>query len=130
MRIYHIINVPRKAFTYGVPDAGTAIKVLKALAQYDLFLGDGEDKPWTTVGARRQKRAELARDSGVPQLMTKVFQAYDSYQLDHCPGGVPMVNSNVQGCEMLEDGEWTEFYDDDGCDIRELEMRDEEAEFV
>lgn len=121
LRIYHIINIPNTAFRYDVPDVPTAIKALKAIAQYDLFLGDGQDRPWSTVGGRRLKRAELAKASGDLPFMLKVFQAYDKYQLDRSPGGVPFVASNVQGLEMFEDGEWTEFYDEEGRDLRELE---------
>lgn len=118
LRIYHIINIPGEAFRFEVPDTATAIKALKAIAQYDLFLGDGTDKPWTTVGERQKKRAELA---GKDRLLSSMFRAYDAYQLQRCPGGVPLVYTNVQGCEMFEDGEWCEFYDENGDDIRALE---------
>lgn len=121
LRIWHIINVPGKPFHFDVPDTATAIKALKALADYDLFLGDGDDKPWTTVGARAKKRAQLA---GKDRLLSGMFRAYDAYQLQRCPGGVPLVFTNVQGCEMFEDGEWREFYDEDGNDIRDLEMNE------
>lgn len=117
LRIWHIINIPREAFRFEVPDTKTAIALLKALADYDLFLGDGEDKPWTSVIARYAKRTELAKGSKVARDM---FRAYDRYQLKHCQGGVPLVVSNAQGCEAFEDGEWTEFYDEEGNDVRAL----------
>jgi hypothetical protein len=118
LRIYHIINIPGEAFHFEVPDTATAIRTLKAIAQYDLFLGDGDDKPWTTVGGRQKKRAELA---GRDPMLHSMFAAYNAYQLRRCPGGVPLVFTNVQGCEVLEDGEWCEFEDEDGNNIRDLE---------
>ncbi len=120
LRIYHYINIDssKVPFHFEVPDVATAIRALSALALYDLFLGEGESyEALTTVGARREKRRKLA---GRDHLLSKMFREYDAYQLQQCPGGVPIVTSNVQGCETLEDGEWIEFYDEEGCDIREL----------
>lgn len=73
------------------------------------------------MGARAKKRVQLA---GEDQLLSRMFRAYDAYQLQRCPGGVPLVHTNVQGCEMFEDGEWCEFYDENGNDIRDLEMNE------
>ena len=116
-RIWHIINIPGEAFRFEVPNTATAIKALDAIAKYDLFLGDGTDKPMTTVGARRSKRTELA---GKDPFLAGMFRAYDAYQLGRCPGGVPLVSSNGQGCEVFEDDEWLDFYDDEGNDIDDL----------
>lgn len=120
LRIWHTINFPRDAFKFEVPDTATAIKALDALAQYDLFLGDGSDKPFTTVGARQMKRSELA---GKDNFLDTMLGAYNTYQLKQCIGGVPFVVDNAQGLEEFDvdgDGEWTEFYDEEGNDIAAL----------
>ncbi len=120
LRVWHIINFPREAFRFEVPDTKTAISFLDALAKYDLFLGDGTDKPWTTVGDRLKEREKLAKETGEDRLARRMFRLYEAYQLEHCPGGVPLVVTNVQGCEMFEDDEWCEFYDENGDDIGTL----------
>lgn len=111
LRIWHIINVPGEAFRFDVPDVAFAIKALRAIWSYDNFLGDGTDKPMTTVGARLEKRRKLA---GTDKDMKRLFKLYDEYQLTRCPGGVPLVSSNASGLEMLEDGEWLEWEDEEG----------------
>ncbi len=118
LRVWHIINFPREPFHFDVPNVDAAIRALKALARYDLFLGDGEDKPWTTVGGRAHKQQELA---GKDQDLQSMFRLYNLYQIKHSPGGVPFVGSNAQGLEVFEDDEWCEFYDEEGRDIQELE---------
>lgn len=125
LRIWHTINFPNSPFHFDVPNVSTAAKCLKAIADYDLFLGDGEDKPFTTVGARREKREELSKGDRFLSLM---FRAYDKYQLEKCPGGVPLVATNAQGLESFEDGEWGEFYNDDGDDIKAIIDEDVSSE--
>lgn len=122
LRIWHIINIPGEAFRFDVRNVDAAIKALDVIAKYDLFLGDGEEKPMTTVGERRQKRATLA---GKDVELMKILRAYDIYQLARCPGGVPLVYTNVQGLEVFEDGEWCEFYDDEGNDIEDIRRNGE-----
>lgn len=127
LRIWHGINVPRELFTFEVDSIPAAIAVLKAIALYDLFLGDGEDKPWTTVGGRENEMKRLTRASVFPHVVRLAFSEYAKYLDEHCPGGVPLVVSNAQGCEVFEDGEWCEYYNDDGYDIRELSDEADEA---
>lgn len=117
LRIWHTINVPRAAFRYEVPDVAHARMALKALAEYDLFLGDGEDKPWSTVGGRANMRRILADKSDESRFVLAMMQAYDRYQLEHSPSGVPFVVSNAQGCEVFEDGEWCEYHDENDNEI-------------
>lgn len=126
LRIWHVINVPRELFTFEVGSVPMAIAVLKAIALYDLFLGDGEDKPWTTVGGRENEIKRLTKESVFPHVVRRAFIKYAEYLDDHCPGGVPLVVCNAQGCEVFEDGEWCEYYNDDGYDVRELSDQVEE----
>jgi len=134
-RIWHTINIPREPFRYEVPDIRCAVVCLAALAKYDLFLGDGKDKPWTTVKARADKRAKLSRhkDRDVATRLRIMFRLYNLYQLEHCPGGVPIVVTNVQGCEErtaveglmgVLDGteEWVEWESEEGDDIGDIAL--------
>ncbi len=70
-----------------------------------------------------------------------MFSAYNKYQLERCPGGVPIVYTNVQGLEVFEAvveadlapeelenvvtvdgvrGMWVEFYNDEGDDVEAI----------
>jgi len=128
LRIWHVINPPRDLFKFEVANIAVAIVALHALAEYDLFVGDGEDKPWTTVGGRAKKRRELAMLDGTPSpILKRMLEEYDRYQLEHSPSGVPFVVANAQGLEQLEHDtgleDWCEFYDDEGDDIHALSDR-------
>lgn len=142
LRIWHIANPPRGAFRVDVSSVQEAAKILTALADYDLFLGDGSPNTWTTVGSRRNKRIYLAREvdgdteqpADVMRLLDRAtalrtLDKYDAYLLEHCRGGVPYVVMNAQGLESFEGCEWCEFYDDDGNDIDDLmrQAADEKA---
>ena len=118
LRVWHIVNVPGPPFHAPVADTNDALKVLQALAAFDRYLGDGEDKRWTTVEGRRQ---EIRRLSKKDELLRKTFERYVEYLLERCPGGVPLVASNAQGLEELSEGEWCEYYDEEGRDIRDIE---------
>lgn len=74
LRVWHIPQVPGKAFRANVGSIEQAICVLDVLADYDAF-----------------------------QLKHRIKPDY----------------SNAQGVETLEDGEWVEWYDDDGYCIDE-----------
>lgn len=99
--VWHIANVPGPAFRMSVPSPEVAMLVLDALANFDNFVGD--DKPWTTVGGRRAKMAELSKR--LPAEARADFGRYADYLLSRSPGGVPIVSSNVQGLETWEDGD-------------------------
>lgn len=80
LRVWHIPQVPMKAFHVDVETPEEAIKVLDILSDYDLFQFENRVKP------------------------------------DYC---------NVQGLEVWDEqeGEWCEWYSEDGMDIKEY--RDE-----
>lgn len=80
LRVWHIPQVPMKAFHVDVETPEEAIKVLDILAHYDLFQFENRVKP------------------------------------DYC---------NAQGLEVWDEqeGEWCEWYSEDGMDIKEY--RDE-----
>lgn len=85
LRVWHIPQVPMKAFHVDVETLEEAIKVLNILADYDLFQFENRVKP------------------------------------DYC---------NMQGLEEFDeqDGEWSEWYSDDGMDIREYAQELEKKE--
>ncbi len=122
LRIWHTMNVPNSPFYHPAATVDEAIKFLDVLAAYDLFLGDGEDKPWTNVGMRREERQKLA---GADHKLKILLREYDSYQMrrENSPGGVPFVVTNAQGLEMFEDGEWLEYEDDEGDDVEAIRRR-------
>lgn len=51
------------------------------------------------------------------KLVLKTLARYDLYLGDR-------ISSNAQGLEVFEDGEWVEFSDDDGNEIRDLSTND------
>lgn len=75
LRIWHIPQVPMKAFYVEVDSLKEAVKLLDVLANYDRFQFENRIKP------------------------------------DYC---------NAQGLQALEDGEWSDWYDEEtGLDIQE-----------
>ena len=58
-------------------------------------------------------------------LLLEVLAEYDLFQLEH---DVKPDFSNVGGLERFEDGEWCEYYDDDGMCIDEIRDAREEEE--
>lgn len=126
LRVWHIANLPREAFRVDVASVDEAKQVLRALAEFDLYLGDGSDA-WTTVGGRRDKMRALTRDLRM-EVRVRLIRDYERWLLDRAPGGVPFVYMNAQGLEEWheDDGEWCEYHDDEDRDICEI-MREEEA---
>lgn len=113
LQIWHCPNPPREGYRYPVRDIEQAKRCLIALAEYDLFLGDGEDGKFTTVGRRREKRLELQKKHKVTSFFLKNYEDYLK--------GMIHVFANAQGLETFEDEEWVEWYDDEtGSDISEL----------
>lgn len=74
LRVWHIPQVPMKAFRVPVATPQEAALLMRALANYDRFQFEHNVKP------------------------------------DYC---------NAQGLEVFEDGEWCEWYDENGDEIRE-----------
>lgn len=74
MRVWHIPQIPGKAFHVSVGNPEEAKKILDVLAYYDLFQFENRIKP------------------------------------DYC---------NAAGLEVFEDGEWCEWYSEDGESIDE-----------
>ena len=122
LRIWHIVNPPREAFRIQVADVNEAKSILRGIARYDLFVGDGSEG-YTTVGARAMKLRELGLMMS-PTFRTRL-KRYAQWLLAQCPGGVPLVAMNAQGLEVFEDGEWVEWHDDEDRDFSEV-LRDEE----
>lgn len=50
-------------------------------------------------------------------LILNAFAEYDKFQYEN---NVKPDYSNAGGLEVLEDGEWSEYYDEDGNDIDEI----------
>ena len=51
-------------------------------------------------------------------LILKVLASYDDFQFRN---NIKPDYSSASGLEILEDGEWSEYYNEDGDDIREIE---------
>ncbi len=52
------------------------------------------------------------------KLLLDTLARYDAFQLEH---RVKPDYSNAGGLEVFEDGEWTDWYDEDGNDIDSIE---------
>lgn len=127
LRIWHFANMPTFKYQRGVKNVEEAKRVLNAIAEYDLFLGNGEDKPYTTVGARRMARERLTKKYNIGQM---VLRSYDTKLTESCGGGVPFVFDNVQGLEQRDfnSDEWEEWHDlETDHDLSEI-MREEPFE--
>lgn len=122
LRVWHIANPPRAPFHVDVESLAEAKAALRALADFDLYLGDGRGA-WTTVGGRRDKMRALTRDMRME--VRHRLSGYERWLLDRAPGGVPFVYVNAQGLEHMVDGEWEEWEDGDGRDVGDV-MRDEQ----
>ena len=75
LRVWHIPQVPGKPFHVEVATPEEGAKLIRVLADYDMF------------------------------------QYRHSIKPDYC---------NASGLEVLENGEWTEWYDDEGQEISDL----------
>jgi hypothetical protein len=118
LRVWHIANAPRPPFRVDVATIDEAKQVLRALADFDNYVGD--DQPWTTVGGRRDKMRALTKDLRLG--LRARLRGYEAWLLERCPGGVPLVAMNVQGLEqwVANEDTWEEYHDDDDRDIAEI----------
>lgn len=114
LRIWHMVNLFQKPFRMPVASVNEAKTLLRAIASYDLFVGDGTE-PYTTVGARARKLTELGQAMS-PKFRMRL-KRYAHWLLAQCPGGVPLVAMNAHGLEVFEDGEWGEWHDHEDQDI-------------
>lgn len=122
LRVWHIANPPRKPFTIPVNDIDSAKRVLNALAEYDLFVGEGD--VIRNLGKRKAARILLAKKYNINLAWLIKYEKY----LANMNGGVPCVVANAQGLEIFVDGEWNEWErEEDGADISEI-LRDEPLE--
>lgn len=120
LRIWHIINPPREPFTHEVDSPEQGAVVLAALWDYDLFIGDGEDKPETNPVDRAKERLRLQRNAPSPWRMKSLLLQYNTYLLHQCYAGDVRVFMNVSGLEVQsDDGEWSEWNDGQDRDISE-----------
>jgi hypothetical protein len=51
--------------------------------------------------------------------LIKILSFYDLFQYEN---NIKPDYSNANGLDMFEEGEWLTWYDEDGCDIDELEF--------
>ena len=55
------------------------------------------------------------------KLILETLAIYDLFQLEY---KIKPDYSNASGLEIFENNEWSEYYDDDGCDIDEIIKED------
>lgn len=114
LRVWHIPNPPCEAFRFEVKDLDHAMRVLDAIAEYDLFLGDGEYGT-TSADDRKKKREQLNQKFKLEAVLLNQYQNYLGYELN--------IWANVQGLEVFEDGEWVEYIDEEGNSITDLRLQ-------
>lgn len=126
MRIWHVVNFPRKAFKSTANSVEQAKAVLNALAEYDLFIGEDGKK---NLGQRAKARTALNKKYK-EHVSPELLNDYEEY-LTSMNNGVPVVFSNAQGLEEFDEDEkeWLEWCDEEsGYDISEV-LRKEPFEF-
>jgi hypothetical protein len=121
-QIWHIANPPNDPFTWFVPSIIIAKRYLKALADFDLEIGDGQDQPVLNREGVVRARERIVRKYGNKPDTVILLTAYQHYLIKQNKG-VCLVTSNAQGLGVRKTlgADWTEWYDSEtGEDICSL----------
>lgn len=109
LRIYHIPNPPHKGFFFAVQSIDEAKLALNVCACLDL-----EQFAF--------KIHDL--DPNRHLFIDHVASKYRQYRRSRSINGAWLIDCNVQGLQVQENGEWVEWYNEDGEDISDI-LREE-----
>lgn len=81
----------------------------------------GQLRVWHIPQVRGEPFYVTVRDVGEAKRVLSILADYDLFQLEH---NIKPDYANAQGLEVFEDGEWVEWWNDDGEDISDVVRRE------